>query len=76
MKRLLATVLLLVVFMLFSVLGCRGWPEMNNDVKELRSLHAIYRGATVPKHPTESATVENLAVKLDEIMGHLDKLTR
>lgn len=67
---------LLVLALLVATAGCRGWPEANADVKELRALHKVYRDHTVPKSATDTAKVEALAVKLDSIMGRMEDLTR
>lgn len=72
MKKTLLPLLLLVPLLG----GCKGWPEANADVKELRQLHAIYRENTVPKSATESAKVEKLAGKIDSILAHMEELTR
>lgn len=68
--------LLVLALALPLLSGCRGWPEANADVVELRALHKVYRDNTVPKNPTDTAKVEALGQKIDSVFGHMEELTK
>lgn len=69
-------VIVLVGALLMLPIACRGWPEMNQDVKKLRAIHKVYHEHTVAKEPTRTADVEALYQKEDSILEHMDELTR
>lgn len=66
------------VLVLLSALAasCRGWPEMERDIREVRSLHRGYRDHTVARSATDTAEVEALAGKIDSILGKMEELSR
>jgi hypothetical protein len=66
---------LLVLVLLVASAGCRGWPEVNSDVKEVRALHKTLRESTKAKKPEEQAKVDELGKKIDSILGHMEELT-
>lgn len=75
MKKTLLAVTIFVVFVFIGILGCRGWTEMRNDVRQARAIHKVYRDNTTAKNPTETAKVETLGAKIDSILGHMEELS-
>ena len=47
-KRLIVLAALLAVVPVFTS-ACRGWPDMNRDVKQFRAILSVYRTETEPK---------------------------
>ena len=72
--RTIAAVLILCAAAFSS--SCRGWPELNSDIKELQKLHATYRAHVVPAVAEEADKVKDLADKIEKIFAHMDTLTQ
>jgi hypothetical protein len=66
----------LFVVALATLVGCRGWPDANADIRQLRDLHRIYREYTAPKNKEDAVAVEKLAQRIDSILEHMEELTK
>lgn len=56
--------------------GCRGWPAAHDDVVKLQSVFRTYRQYTVPKNPTDTATVQAIGDNVDATLSDMEALTK